>query len=103
MSFIDDWKTVCRETDGCSTGLLKPLTRRWLNIIGKPRNYGYLCCQHDWDYRFGPKYLNLTKKQADRYLADGIRAAKHPLVARAVYAGLWLGGWKFWRSHRKND
>ena len=102
MEIVEAWKTVCGTTDGCSTGVLKPLTRWWLNCIGKPRNYNYLCVQHDMDYRY-PHYFDLTRKQADIYLSNGISAAGHPLIAKAVYAGLWLGGWRAWRNHRKND
>ena len=101
MNFINDWKIVCLETDECSTGILKPVTRWWLNKIGRSRNYGCGCIQHDFDYRFGPKY-GITKWTADKYLGSYIKAAGHPIIAAAVVSGLTVGGWPAWNKHRRN-
>ena len=96
---VKDWKITCRDTDGCSSMFLKHIARWWLNIIGTPRNYRFLCVQHDFDYRFGPKY-GIYKNDADKELRDGIKDAGHPWIAKAVYSALVIAGWKAWNDWR---
>lgn len=102
MSLIADWKITCAETDECSTGILKPLARWLLNKIGRSRNYGCGCVQHDFDYRFGHKY-GISKWYADKYLASYITASGHPFIASAVWSGLTFGGWFAWWKYRKSE
>jgi len=99
-SFIDDWKETCATTDECSSGWLKQFSRWLLNKVGRSRNYGCGCVQHDFDYRFGPKY-GMTKYRADKALAEYITAAGHPAIAAAVFTGLTVGGWYAWWGYRR--
>ena len=91
-TFIEDWKQVCEESDGCTTGYLKKVSEWILRRLGNPRNYKCLCLQHDFDYRFGWKY-GVSRKFADAYLREGVTASGHPVIARIMYRGVRLGAW----------
>lgn len=94
------WKIVCAETDECSSGPLKKLAHLWLNAVGRSRNYGCLCVQHDFDYRFGPRF-GITRAEADTGLRNGIAAAGHPDIAAVVWFALRMGGWYAWYKWRR--
>ena len=109
-TLLDDWKATCATTDECSSGWLKHLARWLLNKVGRSRNYGCGCVQHDFDYHFGPKH-GISKWQADSDLRDYILAAGHcagnawayRVIAAAVFAGLTAFGWYAWWKYRRKE
>lgn len=98
QKFLNDWRRVCAETDGCSSGLLKPLAEKIDKLIGRPRNYKCLCLQHDFDYRCGSSY-GMTRAQADKELRSGVVASGHPVSAWVMWVGVRIGGGSSWRRH----
>lgn len=84
--FTKDWKYAYFNNDGCSSGPLKYVARFFLK-----RNYACFCRDHDFDYGFGWKY-GVNRKQADKYLREGIVASGHPKIARLIYWGVRIGG-----------
>ncbi len=84
--FIDRWKVVAENNDGCSSGPLKYLVK----VFGN-RNYACHCVEHDFWYTWGHIY-GVSRKQADQWLREGIEASGHSKIAWAVYWGVRVGG-----------
>lgn len=91
---LQDWRTTVATSDECSSGPLKLLTKL---LLGKRRNWGCICLQHDFDYRFGWKY-GISRKQADTELKNGVIASGHPKIAWAMWIAVRLLGWRFYKN-----
>lgn len=92
--FIKDWKELCENTDECSSGPLKVLTKFFL---GKKRNYGCICYVHDFDYRYGWKY-GISRREADKELRQGVIASGNSINAWAMWSAVRLMGWRYYRN-----
>ena len=62
-------------------------------------NWQDFCCQHDDDYKYG----EIPKKEADRYLRDGVIASGHPKMACVMYWGVSVFGQIAWFNHRRRN
>ncbi len=91
MNFIEAWKDVALNNDGCSSGPLQYLAKTILN-----RNYACCCVQHDFSYRYG-WWFGETRKDADKELRDCIIASGHTKTGWLVYWAVRSCGWKFYR------
>jgi hypothetical protein len=54
---------------------------------------------HDYAYRKDFPHV-ISRKRADQLLLEYGRYAGYPKCKRnAVYAGVWLGGWRSWKKY----
>jgi hypothetical protein len=54
------------------------------------------CCQHDVDYRKNPD--GLTREEADKYMAECIKASGHPKMSQIMFCGVrLLGAWAWYK------
>lgn len=96
-----DLRDLDTTTDGCSTpGLFKWAAKILLWCAGKNRNYACFCRDHDFDFRFGPKY-RITFEDANLSLYDGVLASGHPDIAKIMFKAVsGYFGKKAWNAHR---
>ena len=92
--FLIDWKICCTFSDECSSGILKKVMKF---LLGKHRNYGCICLQHDFDYNFGWKY-GVSRKEADKELRLGVIASGNWINAWAMWSAVRLMGWRYYKD-----
>lgn len=53
------------------------------------------CCQHDVDYS---SKMIVTRKEADKYLKDCVKASGYPVVSLLMFISVRLFGWIFYKK-----
>lgn len=77
-------------SDGCSGGM----SWAWRLIVGKAPPWEGLCVKHDRAYWAGGS--RRQRREADAALMAGVIQAGYPLIARAMYASVRIGGCPWW-------
>lgn len=75
------------------------------NVLPPVGAYDKAAVLHDHLYQTGKLHgLKVSRGEADAILREAMEVCQVSRVVRwAIYSGVRLGGWRFWRQYRKKD